>query len=122
MPAIRDHLRAHGSQPTSSTWLMLFRSTAEPVGIGGFSEDQHSAVFTGYSVYPVMQGRGLATEAMTALLARVFEQSHARLIRATIPPTNTACIRVAEKLGMQRAGAGHDPEAGPVLIYERLQG
>jgi RimJ/RimL family protein N-acetyltransferase len=117
LPAVRDLLHAHAEEPAWSSWLMLARANGAAVGIAGFAE-VGDAVVTGYSIYPPLQRQGLATEAMRALVEWLLGQRGETRLRATIPPDNTASVRVAEKLGMELVGNGEDQDARPVLIYE----
>jgi ribosomal-protein-alanine N-acetyltransferase len=59
----------------------------------------------GYSVARACWGRGLATEAVRAIIDLSFE-SHPTLLRiqASADPRNVASVRVLEKLGMKREG------------------
>lgn len=53
----------------------------------------------GYILHPEQWGRGFATEALTAVIARVFARHDVPAITADIDPRNTASIRVLTKLG-----------------------
>ena len=58
----------------------------------------------GYALWHEHWGRGLATEAATAMLDLGFDRLGLHRIEATIEPDNSASIRVAEKLGMRLEG------------------
>ena len=58
----------------------------------------------GYALWHEHWGRGLATEAATAMLDLGFGRLGLHRIEATIEPDNTASVRVAEKLGMRLEG------------------
>jgi RimJ/RimL family protein N-acetyltransferase len=117
LPTLRDLLGQAGGDARHQVWLLIEKDSGEPVGVAGFSTDQHVAT-TGYSVLPRFEGRGYTTEALQELLDHVRTQVGVDLVRATIPPDNRASIRVAEKLGMVNTGTDVDPEVGEVLVYE----
>lgn len=58
----------------------------------------------GYILHPNMWRRGLATEALTAAIARVFDRHQISAINADIDPRNTASIRLLTKLGFNEIG------------------
>jgi RimJ/RimL family protein N-acetyltransferase len=58
----------------------------------------------GYILHPDCWGRGLATEALTAVIAHVFERHPIPALRADIDPRNTASIRLLTKLGFVESG------------------
>ncbi len=58
----------------------------------------------GYILHPDMWGRGLATEALTAVISRVFERHPLPAISADIDPRNTASIRLLSRLGFAETG------------------
>jgi RimJ/RimL family protein N-acetyltransferase len=60
----------------------------------------------GYILHPDWWGRGLAREAVGAVIARLFERGDVAALRADIDPRNTASIRLLERLGFERSGEG----------------
>jgi [ribosomal protein S5]-alanine N-acetyltransferase len=58
----------------------------------------------GYILHRDYWGRGLATEALTAVIARVFERHPIPAIKADIDPRNTASIRLLQRLGFRETG------------------
>jgi RimJ/RimL family protein N-acetyltransferase len=58
----------------------------------------------GYFLHPTVWGIGLATEVARTLLTFGFEQLNLHRITAGSIDTNTASVRVMEKIGMQREG------------------
>lgn len=58
----------------------------------------------GYILHPDVWGRGLATEAVGAVLDRLFQTTDHAAARADVDPANAASIRLLEKLGFQQAG------------------
>lgn len=67
-------------------------------------EREHRRVELGYSIRKDLWGRGLATEAVSALLVFAFERLDLRRIEADVDPRNVGSLRVLEKLGFVREG------------------
>ncbi|GAC1358261.1 MAG: GNAT family protein [Vulcanimicrobiaceae bacterium] len=61
----------------------------------------------GYSLVREFRGRGLATEAVRALIEEAFEQAKLERISAYCVPGNIASRRVLENLGFRDAGLVH---------------
>jgi RimJ/RimL family protein N-acetyltransferase len=55
----------------------------------------------GYTMSPAFQGRGYATEAVSALIEYAFTTLGADVVRAYASADNLPSIRVAEKVGMR---------------------
>lgn len=58
----------------------------------------------GYILHPDRWGRGLATEALSAVIPHIFAYHPIEAIRADIDPRNTASIRLLQKLGFAVSG------------------
>lgn len=58
----------------------------------------------GYSLARAWHGRGLAREAMLAVLGHAFDGMDLRRIEADVDPRNTASCRLAESLGFRAEG------------------
>lgn len=117
LPFIRDRMR---QEPDGwPSWFAVERATGLAVCAGGagFAPDDRGVATLGYSCYPAFEGRGFATELARALIEWAIAQPGVAAVEATIPPWNRASIRVAEKLGMSRAGTVRDDEAGEVFVY-----
>lgn len=81
-------------------WPVIHREDAELIGFCGFSDEFPPEVEIGWRFRPDYWGRGLATEAATAVMRYGFETfNFDRLISAT-HHSNRRSIRVMEKLGM----------------------
>lgn len=83
---------------------------------GYFGPPAAGTVEIGYSVIPAMQGRGIASEIVAALVEHAFIHGAVDAVIAHTHDHNPASIRVLQKCGFQRAGAGG--EAGTVA-YRR---
>lgn len=95
-------LRDPGS---SGGWTQLSvedRVTGELIGDVGLSpaDDEPGVIKIGYTMSPAFQGRGYATEAVTALITYAFDTLGADVVRAYASALNLPSIRVAEKVGM----------------------
>ena len=73
----------------------------------------------GWSFIPAAWGRGLATEAMSAILAWADDVLGRPEIRCIIDPGNTASQRVATKLGFEAMGEVDFPP-GKTGVYRRV--
>jgi RimJ/RimL family protein N-acetyltransferase len=71
-----------------------------------------------YGVNPEYQGRGYATEAAQALVARAFGTDRVRSVRAHTLPGPNASTRVLAKCGFEWVGEVVDPEDGLVWRWE----
>ena len=120
LPFMRDRLRSEPSELGWWAWLVVARATGQAVGSVGLGgkPDADGGVVLGYSIYPVFEGRGYATEAARALVAWALGQPGVASVRATIPPGHTPSLRVADKLDMRQVGTAQDEEVGEVLVFE----
>jgi aminoglycoside 6'-N-acetyltransferase len=97
--------------PTGDEWVQLAVELrgGEPAGtaIGdvavGIHDDSRQASI-GYSIAPTHQGRGYATEAVTAVIDALFGEAGVHRITASIDPRNVASHRVLDKLGFRFEG------------------
>ena len=111
-------------------WQIRERATGRFVGDAGLADfkrdfrDDLATAFdgapeTGWVLAPWAQGRGYATEAMTAVLA--WADATARVGPRTvciINPGNSASLRVAAKLGYRELARG-DYRGTEVIAFER---
>lgn len=120
LPRLSEMLGERGDERGWWLWLIALRDGGCPAGVVGLGgpPGEDGTVQVGYSILPQLEGRGYATEALTALLDWSLARPDVRKVVATIPPSNAASIRVAEKAGMKPAGKAVDPEAGEVLVYQ----
>ena len=87
-------------------WVQLSveeRATGTLVGDVGLSpaEDEPGVIKLGYTMSPVFQGRGYATEAVAALVTYAFNTLQADVVRAYANEANVPSIRVAQKAGLR---------------------
>jgi ribosomal-protein-alanine N-acetyltransferase len=101
----------------STTWIVSRKSDGALVGDCGWFAvaGAADAVEIGYGLAESARGQGLATEAVGALVERVWSLGVARIV-ATTDEGNTASARVVEKLGFRRRGS-----VDGLRRYERLR-
>lgn len=94
----RSCYEAHGLGP----WALIDKSGGDLVGFCGLGPEPVGDVEEmnlGYRLARHYWGRGLATEAVRAVLAYGFGSRSVESVTAIIEPENRASIRVAEKAG-----------------------
>ena len=91
------------------------------VGSVGFHgpPDAKGRAEIGYHVEPNFRRRGLAIEAVRALLDWASREHDIRSFRASIAPTNAPSVAVVNRLGFLQKGSHWDDEDGEELIFER---
>jgi ribosomal-protein-alanine N-acetyltransferase len=103
---------------TEQGWSFWYLTTkdvpGELVGICGFKgwPDESGSVEIGYSILSCYQRRGFATEAVQRLIGWAFSHYNVNEVSAETLPHLTQSIRVLEKNGFVRVGAGS--EAGVI--------
>jgi RimJ/RimL family protein N-acetyltransferase len=97
-------------------WLLVEDGGRVLVGNGGLVRDAPDQLTLGYSVLEEFQGRGLATEAVAALVAYGFAEPGVERIVAFTYPSFASSRRVLAKSGFAPAGRGPDPGT---IAYER---
>jgi RimJ/RimL family protein N-acetyltransferase len=78
---------------------------------------EESAIEIGWWLDPGVWGRGIATEAATAIRDEAFSRLNTARIVARLQPRNHASGRVAARLGMRFYGEAADRAGTPVLVY-----
>ena len=124
LPYFRDVLLASPETRPWEPYLMVLRESGDAVGSAGFTgaPDAEGTVTLGYSVYPVFQRQGFASEAAEILTTWALAQPGVRRVQATIPPMHVASQRVVTLAGFQKTGLiEEDPDEGPVEVWERLR-
>ena len=89
-----------------ASWGVICKETGRMIGTIGFMQAnaEHMYAEVGYSIARAYWNRGLATEALQAVLRYAFEETDVHRIEADHLPENPASGRVMEKCGMQREG------------------
>lgn len=80
------------------------------VGAGGYlgPPNEKGEVEIGFSVMPLSQGYGYATEMAKALVSNAFGDIRVRRILAHTTPHNVASVRVLAKSGFRRVSRDHE--------------
>jgi RimJ/RimL family protein N-acetyltransferase len=114
-----EELRKGPEQEGWWCWYIIHRGsgTAADALVGGIGfrgppDGKSGMTEVGYSMLPGWEGRGLATEALRTLIGWAFRDARTKRIIAETYPGLKASIRVLEKCGFSRAGAG--AEAGRI--------
>jgi RimJ/RimL family protein N-acetyltransferase len=104
-PLIQRMLDRLAADPHFGAWAVVERATDVPAGTVLLKPlpDGTGEIEIGWHLHPDSWGRGLATEAARALLARGFALGLAE-IWAVTDPANQRSARVCEKLGMRLLG------------------
>ncbi len=116
-------------EPSLRRWIvraLVLRDGREIVGHAGFhgppgtnGKKDPAAVEIGYKVFEPFRGRGLATEAVRALMAWAREEHGVRRFILSIAPSNEPSLAIARKLGFEQTGEQWDDEDGLELVFER---
>jgi RimJ/RimL family protein N-acetyltransferase len=114
--------------PPIQPWLirgLVLRDGRAVVGHAGFhgppgvnGKRDPDAVELGYEVFEPYRGRGLATEAASALIGWAREEHGIRRFIVSIAPTNDPSLAIAAKLGFVHTGEQWDDEDGLELVFE----
>lgn len=107
---VASMVEASGTEPCLD-FIIEFEGRA--VGKAGF----WSPPEIGYILHPALWGRGLAREAIEAVIRHGFEVGGLDEIRADVDPRNAASLGLLERLGFVRTGfATGTWEIGGVLL------
>ena len=101
-------------------WCVIEKATGDVIGIVGFYHPQRPwpGVDLGWVIQRSRWGNGFATEAASAALEWVWEQTGIDHVISLIAPNDVRSIRVATKIGQRFERADEDPVHGePVHVY-----
>jgi RimJ/RimL family protein N-acetyltransferase len=105
-------------------WAVEDRATGACLGDAGLMDAQRGmaelagVIEAGWAFIPASWGRGIASEAMAAVLAWADAHRPGEAVRCIIEPGNGASIRVAERLGF-RPFAEAAFGGAPIRVMER---
>jgi ribosomal-protein-alanine N-acetyltransferase len=96
-------------------WVLEFRATGAVIGFINYHhrENWNARLEIGFFLARAFWGRGIMTEAITALLNYCFHTLAMERVEITTTPENAAAIKLAEHLGFQREG-------GPMRRRQRV--
>jgi [ribosomal protein S5]-alanine N-acetyltransferase len=119
-PLMLERLQANPCEPA---WggIMIERASGTAIGQMGCKGPPNSSgeVEIGYGINPAFQGRGYASELVTAFAAWLLERKSVTCVRAETLVNNLASKRVLEKSGFVRAGTREDLQDGALILWER---
>ena len=113
-------LRAsYEKEPEGQAWGSLFFIALDVhtlVGFGGFkgSPSPDGVVEIGYAIAPAFRGQGLATDAVTQMIQRAFENATIRAVDAHTLGHDNPSTRVLQKTGFRKVAEIEDPDEGPI--------
>ena len=100
-------------------WLVRRVDDGSPAGYVQATVVPDRCAWVGYVFAPRHWGRGLATEAMRDLLARLAQDHPVPVLLATVEVANTRSAALLARLGFEQAPAG-DADAEALAPTERL--
>jgi len=100
-------------------FALMDRETGEMIGFAGLVHPGgQPEVELKYALRRDAWGRGLATEAATALLDYGLREHGIRHVIATTAPENEASHRVLRKAGMRRGATRDEKDGNSTLVFE----
>ena len=105
--SVEDGSRLVASQPefgTAGAWVQVAavdRTTGELRGDCAVRVDEPATAEVGVTFAPASQGTGLATEALAAVITRLFEEHDIHRVYAETDDRNVAVHRLLERLGFR---------------------
>ena len=96
------YISAHYRAGDFFDWALVDRESERMIGTCGFTRFHYEAdsAEIGYVIHPAYWGRGIATEAVEAVIRFGFQRLELNRIEARFMEGNTASRRVMEKNGM----------------------
>jgi RimJ/RimL family protein N-acetyltransferase len=120
---IREMAARTPGEPGWVQYSVLEREGGRLVGDVGLApaEGEPGVIRVGYTISPVFQGHGYATEAVGALVDLAFERLGAEVVRAHADAANSRSHRVAEKVGMRLVERFRRSEGGETWYGVRFE-
>ena len=123
-PEALDMMRGdYEKSPAARRWCTLFFAADDPrrlVGWGGYKgAPKDGAVEIGYAIAPGERGKGYATAAAQAMIARAFASDGISAVTAHTLAEENASTSVLKKIGFDKVSDFIDPEDGPVWGWRR---
>jgi [ribosomal protein S5]-alanine N-acetyltransferase len=91
-------------------WALRARRSGDYVGVLEATVHENLTAAIAYMVFVPFQGRGLAAEACSRLLAHLFEDYRVSVVAAEIDTRNVASIALVESLGFERVAFHKDAD------------
>lgn len=88
------------------SWAITLKDTTTLIGTIGFwrMEKEHYRAEIGYILHPAFQGKGIMSEAITAVLNYGFKAMKLHSVMANVNPDNGASIKLLERNNFTREG------------------
>lgn len=103
--AFLERQRSGFDEHGTSTFPVTYRETGAKIGFCGAQVVSPPVeIDLGWWLFPAWWGRGLATEAARAVVARAFGELGLPFVRSIAQPGNAASIGIMRKLGMRCEG------------------
>ncbi len=120
---VQWRLRQIAADPTEEPWLLraiVRRDEAVAVGYANFHAppDERGMVEIGYTIVPSRRRQGYASEAAAGMW-RWAAENGARILRATISPSNEPSLALIRKEGFVEVGEQMDEIDGLEIIFEK---
>lgn len=98
------------NQKSLCRWAIVWKETGEVAGTCGFHlwDHENKTVELGYDLSRLFWGKGIAVEAVNAVLDHAFANWDVNRIQAFIAVENAQSVRAIEKLGFTREGVVRD--------------
>ena len=116
---------SYAKDPNGQPWGSLFFVDPQArmlVGFGGFKgPPSEGVVEIGYAIAPAFRGRGLASDAVTQMVQRAFEDAIVSAVDAHTLGHANPSTRVLEKSGFLKIGETNDPDEGLVWHWRRAR-
>lgn len=101
---LADYLTERSPTWNARTWAVTDRAGGAVIGRITVADRGDDICELGYVVAKERMGEGVASEALAAVIAQLFEVEGKRRIYADVDPDNTASNRLMEKLGFTLEG------------------
>jgi ribosomal-protein-alanine N-acetyltransferase len=90
-------------------WFVTLAESNQIIGDLGFKgkPDEKGIVEVGYGILPEMQNKGIATEAVNAIVNWAFSSPSVQKVAAECLKDNIPSIKVLEKIGMKKTNAAN---------------
>lgn len=101
---LHERILGHYSKFGFGLWALIHTENQRFIGFAGLISqliDGEQLIELGYRLDPKYWGKGLASEAASAISRFAFEQLHLNQIISIIDPKNSRSLNVASRLGMQ---------------------
>ncbi len=116
----KDRLGEHPEDARWWTWLPVLRSENLLVGSCGYMgrPNAQGEVEIGYEIAEHQRGRGLASEAVLALVHHAFAHATVHCVIAHTLPELNPSAKILRRIGFLQTGEKQDPEEGTVWRWE----